>query len=269
MPTPVTGGRRHSRQQADQAIATLMRRLARARLLPPHARFDTDGFHRLRQRVRGAFQVPQTSVTPVMARLLFALGDVLLPRRLLVIGSYCGNTLVWLAGRRILQLPRTDQAAGEEVDGAPDAAYLVGCDVDADACETARANFTRIGAGDAVQILPRDGHRVLSESTEAWDLVLLDADDPVRRKAVYDTLLEVALPWLNPGSTVLAHDTALPLFADDLRSYRERIADRSRFAATADLAVDECGLSFSVVAGPPSVGLPEGGTGDRQDRLPA
>lgn len=237
---PGIAQRRLGRRQADAVVSLMVERLAENGMLPPESGFDAYAFHRLRARVRDCFQVPQTSVTPVMARLLFALGAAVRPRRLLVVGSYCGNTLVWLAGWAVQEALDT---------GVRPDAFAAGCDVDSESCGVARANFARIGAGAQVRILARDGHAVLAQATRPWDLVLLDADDPIRRKAVYHSLLDAAMPRLRAGGVVLAHDTALAVFADDLRPYLDRVADRSRFAATVDLPVDSCGLSISLVGG--------------------
>lgn len=219
---------------ADRAVDTLVRRLAGVGLLPADARFDADAFHALRDRVRASFSVPQTSVTPVMSRLLFAIGDASAARRILVVGSYHGNTLVWLAGRALL-------------DGVSGDSALVGADVDTGACAGAAENFRRLGGRAPVTIEPRDGAEVLAAGG-AWDLLLLDADCPRTRKAVYLPLLRAAQPRLRPGALVLAHDTALPVFAEQLRPYREAVADRTAFAGSVHLPVDACGLELSVTA---------------------
>ncbi|KIH99131.1 hypothetical protein LP52_09160 [Streptomonospora alba] len=227
-------GRRMSAAAADDAVEAITDRLSGAGLLPPGASFDRDAFHALRGRVRRSFHVPQTSITPIMARLLFAVGDAYAPHRLLVIGSYYGNTLVWLAGRALL-----DGRGGE----------YVGADIDAAACAGARRNFAALDGRVGVRIEERDGREVL-ETAADWDLLLLDADDPATRKAVYLPLLQAALPRTVPGALVLAHDTAMPLFAEQLLGYKEAVADRDVFRACAHLPVDECGLDVSVVGAP-------------------
>lgn len=243
--------RRLTSRQADQLITALVARLADGGLLPAGSAFDAAAFHRLRARVREHFEVPQTSVTPLMARALFAIGDAWRPRRLLVVGSYCGNTLVWLAGRSLL---------------ADDPGVLaVGSDLDPDACAVARRNFAALGAHAGVWITETDGHTLLADpalpapvdpactAEAAWDLVLLDADSATRRKAVYDSLLDAALPALRPGAVVLAHDTALPLFAADLAGYLARTRQPELFSSTAHLPLDACGLEISIAAPGPLV----------------
>ncbi|MDV6011964.1 class I SAM-dependent methyltransferase [Haloechinothrix sp. LS1_15] len=234
--------RRLGKRQADSAVSKLTSRLGAVGLLPPASRFDTAAFHELRAAVRGTFSVPESSITPIMARALFAIGDSCRPSRVLVIGSYCGNTLVWLAGRMILDHLRAPAAPAA---GAPP--RIVGCDTDEDACSIAEANFTRLGAAGLVEVVARDGHEVVGEE-DGWDLILLDADDPVHRKSVYATLLENALPRLAEQAVVLAHDTAEPVFAEELAPFLERIRDGSSFRATAQLSIDNSGLSISVAA---------------------
>lgn len=224
---------RMSTSTADEVITTLVQRLAAAGLLPAGSTFATEAFHELRSRVRARFQVPETSITPVMARLLFAIGDVTVARRILVTGSYCGNTLVWLAGRALL-------------DGAPPGWLAVGSDVDDEACGIARSNFDRLNGACPIRIDHRDAFDVLDTEGQ-WDLLLLDADCPSTRKGIYLPLLSAARPRLAPRAVVLAHDTALPVFADQLAGYLAAVADRRTFAGSAHLAVDDCGLELSVL----------------------
>ncbi|WP_017615443.1 O-methyltransferase [Nocardiopsis salina] len=219
--------------EADRAVTALVDRLAGAGLLPAGSEFDAGAFHTLRSRVWDAFHVPQTSISPVMARLMFAIGDCTRARRVLVVGSYYGNTLVWLAGRALLE-------------GGAD--RLVGADVDPDACAGAEQNFARLGGRAPVCIESCDGRDVLP--SDEWDLLLLDADCPHTRKAIYLPLLHAALPHMAPAATVLAHDTALPAFAEQLAGYKHAVGDRDVFAGSAHLAVDPCGLELSRVGRP-------------------
>jgi predicted O-methyltransferase YrrM len=208
-------------------------RLADAGVLPA-AGFPAEAFHELRERVHAAFDVPETSITPMMSRTLFALAASLRPRRVVGVGTYAGNALVWLAGPGLCRPPLCDEPE------------VLGCDIDAGATELARSNFRRLDAQAGVDLVCADGLDVLAASAEPIDLLYLDADRPEDRKGIYLPLLEAALPRLRPGSVVLAHDVLLPLFAEHVRGYLERVRDPDAFRVSVPLPVDDCGLELTI-----------------------
>lgn len=224
---------RLGRQQQDLAVERLCQRLAGAGLLP-RGGFPAEAFHELRARVHDAFEVPETSITPMMARTLFAVAAALRPRTVVGIGTYAGNALVWLAGPALCR-PAL-QPAGT----------VVGCDIDGPATALARANFARLDPGAGVELVEADGHDLLAASADPIDLLYLDADRPGDRKGIYRPLLEAALPRLRPGAVVLAHDACLPLFAEALQPYLALVRDPAHFRASLALAVDDCGVELSV-----------------------
>ena len=79
-----------------------------------------------------------------------------------------------------------------------------------------------------------------------FDAVLIDIDEPVRRKAGYLQLLRLWLPHLAPGALVLAHDVLHPRFAGELKDYLDFVSGPG-FAASTTLPVDECGVALSVL----------------------
>jgi predicted O-methyltransferase YrrM len=212
---------------ADKLAERALRRLVEGGLIPDAPLPGWGDYRRFRQRVRDTFQVPQTTVTPLMARLLYGIAYIARPARILVVGSYYGNTLVWLAGPGFG--PHAEYEGGQ----------ALGVDVDAEATGGARANLARLGMRAEVQVL--DGHHA---GACGYDLVLLDADDPVRRKAVYRTLLAALRPNLGPGALVLAHDICVPLFADDMAAYKAAARD---IGDSMSLEIDACGLEISRV----------------------
>jgi predicted O-methyltransferase YrrM len=195
---------------------------------------DWDRYLRFRERVRACFEVPGTTITPLMARVFYGIAALARPRRILGIGTYAGNALVWLAGPGF----------------GPDPSYrgtcAVGVDTDEDATLLARENFGRLGADSRVRLLCLDGHRVADEARGPWDLLLLDADDPVSRKGIYLSLLDALYPHVAADGLVLAHDINVPLFREDMSRYRMAVSDEHRFRLTVPLEIDECGLEVSV-----------------------
>jgi predicted O-methyltransferase YrrM len=197
----------------------------------PGERVDWQQFHNLRKLVRERFDVPQTSITPLMARVLFGLAWLTRPGSIVVAGSYFGNALVWLAGPSCL---------------GQGTARSLGIDPDSHASEGCRRNFASIGA-PRVDVLSQDARVVLADLAQPIDLLLLDAEEASSGKRLYRELLELAEGKLRPGALVLAHDVLVPKFQGDLAPYMELVRDRSRYRCTATLAIDKCGLEVTRV----------------------
>jgi predicted O-methyltransferase YrrM len=221
---------RLSGRVADELANRVLRRAVEAGLLPDRPLPDWERFRGFRTLVRDTFVVPDSSITPLMARVLYGVAHLARPQRILGVGTYCGNALVWLTGPGF----------------GPHAVYLgsraVGVDIDPAATRAARANFVRIGADARVTLRCLDGHEAGDDS---FDLLLLDADDPVRRKSVYLSLLAALYPWLEPGGLVLAHDICVPSFVSPLADYRRAVHETHRFCASLALEIDACGLEVS------------------------
>lgn len=217
---------------ADELATRALRAAADAAVLPDAPMPDWDRYKQFRRQVRETFQVPDTTITPLMARVLYGVAHLIRPRRLLVVGSYYGNTLVWLTGPGFGPL---SSYHGE---------YGLGVDVDEEAVAGCRANLARLGLPGRVDTRVLDGH-LAGAGEDPFDLVLLDADDPVARKEVYLSLLAALYPRIAPGGVVLAHDICVPVFADQMARYRRAVRDRRRFAASVSLEIDRCGLELS------------------------
>lgn len=217
---------------ADELATTILRGGIRQGLLPDGPLPDWGRYKIFRQRIRSTFIVPQTSVTPLMARILYGIAALTRPERVLCIGSYLGNALVWLAG------------PGFGPDPLYRGALALGVDIDRTALGLAAENFARAGMAGRVECrcmdgldVPRLGHR--------FGLILLDADDPDSRKGIYYPLLDAVYPVLPAGGLVLAHDIAVPRFREQLGRYRELVRDPARFAGSTSLEIDACGLEVS------------------------
>ena len=193
---------------ADELANRVLRRAVEAGLLPDRPLPDWGRFRAFRTLVRDAFVVPDSSITPLMARVLYGVAHLARPRRILGVGTYCGNALVWLSGPGF----------------GPHAVYrgqrAVGVDIDPAATRTAQANFARIGSDARVTLRCLDGHRA---GDGGFDLLLLDADDPVRRKAVDLSLLAALYPRLEPGGLLLAPSISLPILVPHLAPYRRAV----------------------------------------------
>lgn len=196
---------------------------------------DWDEFAELSRLVHGSFQVPATTFTPMMRRLLFAISACLQPRTIVGAGTYVGYTFAWLLRNR-----------ADARSGMP-AVEAIGIDVDADANRIARANCTLLNHGDGVRFVDGDACAVLRELREPVDLLYIDIDSADDRKMGYRDVLVAALPVLRPGSLVLAHDACLPFFADAFAVYDAFVHESADLAGPWTLPVDACGLSVTAV----------------------
>ncbi|MBX9772619.1 MAG: class I SAM-dependent methyltransferase, partial [Candidatus Obscuribacterales bacterium] len=152
-------------------------------------------FDRFMNSVSQDFRVDESAITTKMARFLFAIARARRPKNVLVIGSFQGNSLVWLAG------------------GAGKTSHCVGVDIDAAASERARDNFLSLSMNNVV-IEEMDGHLAGQLFENEIDMILLDADAPTSGKKIYTTLTNALLPKLAPGGLLLAHDMTWPHFQE-------------------------------------------------------
>lgn len=195
-----------------------------------------DDFVLLSELIHGSFVVPATSITPMMRRLLFAIGLAARPRTIVGVGTYVGYPFAWLIGRGVERAPLAH--VGD----------ATGIDVDAEATAIARRNCAVLGHGSRLRFLTSDGAEALRRESAPIDLLFVDLDDPVDGKLGYAEVVEAALPRLRSGSLVLAHDPCVPRFASDFEAYHRFIRESHRFAGAWVLPVDPCGLAVAVAA---------------------
>ncbi|WP_035799130.1 O-methyltransferase [Kitasatospora mediocidica] len=219
--------------QTDLLAQRMVEHCVRAGVLPTAPEGLWEGYHRLRPLLYDAFEIPDTHLTPLAARLLYAVATIHRPQRVAVLGCYAGNLLGWVT------------APGFGPTASYQGTHAVGLDVDADALVTAEGNLRRAGFGPAAVVVRADAYAAADFAhLGPWDLVLVDIDEPGARKAGYARLVERWAPNLAPGALVLAHDVRHPVFQWDLRDYAARLLDLGAEASTS-LPVDVCGIEIT------------------------
>lgn len=211
----------------DLGANEIMSMLAERGLLPVGKPFAARRFHRFRALVERTFIVEESSISTLLARVLWGIGRARRPAAVLVLGCASGNALVWLAG-----WPEGQRR-------------LVGLDPDGAALAAARENFRRAGIG-GVELVQADGHAIGEVAPGPYDVVFIDADDPREHKAIYRSLLTAVAPQLAPNALILAHDVVYPRFAADVAPYLAAVRDQSYFPATITLELDPYGLEVTV-----------------------
>lgn len=243
--------RRIKRKEDDDERASVKRalgELADLEFLPEGASYDEAKFDELREAVHSSFEIPWTAITPPMERFLYACASSRKPERMVCIGIFCGNTLIW------------NVAAG--TGSGPGAAYkagrIVGVEIVPDKVRLARRNLEALNLQNAITLRCEDGHDTLDrlkKEGELIDWLYLDADGPAgagpsRGKRIYVTLLEKAMPVLAPGALVLAHDTTIPDFENEdgvAHDYFHFVRDRSRFAGSVSVEIERWGIEVTRV----------------------
>jgi predicted O-methyltransferase YrrM len=206
--------------------------LARAGVARGWPGFDAEAYRSAQRRIEPTFEIPQTTISPVMRRFLFHIGFGARPNHIYAAGSYVGFAFAWLIAGR----------------AARSGAFTArGADIDPNATRTAVRNLAHLET-DGVALVSRDARDDLREQGAPIDLLFIDVDDPDERKAAYTEIVRIARPRLAPGALVLAHDPLVPLFAEDFSRYRGFLSADPGFGPTLTLPLDECGLDVTRVA---------------------
>lgn len=136
-----------------------------------------------------------TSIFPEEARIAFELSLAIRPKHVVVAGSYYNYFAVWL-------IP------GLASDGS-----MTCIDIDPQVCELARLNMKALGYEDRVQVVCGDAEIFLQNEQEPIDLFVVDAygssshpDARYHGKAIYGPLIKAALPHMQKGDYILAHN---------------------------------------------------------------
>ncbi|CAN0525286.1 unnamed protein product, partial [Scytosiphon promiscuus] len=96
-----------------------------------------------------------------------------------------------------------------------------------------------------IKLVNEDALKYLKNRNERIDFLYLDVDSPSSRKAIYKKLLEIALPNMNSGGLIVAHDPCVELFVDDFKSYHTYIEKSPQLTNPVILPIDSCGLSIT------------------------
>lgn len=164
----------------------------------PAADYGETQYDSLAARIRDEYDHGpfRTYIYPEEARLLFAIVDILRPQSVLFLGSYYGywaraplSVLASYGGRAVL------------------------VDPDPKAQEVARRNLASAGLLGAVELSVKTGQDHLRDTSDQYDLVVLDAETPrdhpdpqQRGKAIYGPLLQHALARMTTDAVLVCHN---------------------------------------------------------------
>ncbi|MGD6879671.1 O-methyltransferase [Bacillus infantis] len=216
----------------DAKIESLIFKLNESHILYPDSHFDKEKFINFKKEMPGNVTLPGTTITPIMERVLFSISSSENLKRIVVLGSYYGYALLWLAG-------------GIKNKGD---SFAYGFDINKESCVQARINMKNLKLHN-VQIIQKDAFNAIDVfEDESIDLLFIDVEKD-GSKLDYSPLLEKWYGKLKRGALVLAHDPLVEKFAEDFKQYHKIVSDRSRFEISLTLPIDECGLEISIKKG--------------------
>ncbi|MEW4370223.1 O-methyltransferase [Paenibacillus kandeliae] len=212
----------------DEKMQQLIERLKKFQILRQDVRFDPILFHSFKQRIAGKMDVPSTTISKVMERLLFSISSSESVGNSIVLGSYCGYAMLWLAAGKY---------------NSP-SSFIHGFDINADACQQAEHNMRVAGLQHAT-IINRNAYEAADlYENDSVDLLFLDVEN--NGKSDYAPLLQQWMPKLATGAIVLAHDPLVSKFKNDFEAYHELVQQKDLFLSTLTLPIDECGVEISI-----------------------
>lgn len=214
----------------DVVVSRIMDNLVDKEVLPKNS-YDPILFNELHELLKKNFNIPQTSITNIMARTLFGISSSHEPLIMVGAGTYTGNALAWLTGKQLLE--------------PNELVRVYGLDISKDATEIAKSNFSSIQAKN-ILLLQEDAIEWLKNTNLKIDLLYIDIDTVKDGKTKYLDLLIEAYPKINPGGLVIAHDVNEKKFIKDLEPFLEEIQDSKKFKHSINLNIDSFGISISI-----------------------
>jgi len=208
--------------------------LKRNNLISNNAKYSLQAYNSLQKEVKPNFKIPDTAFSPSMERLLYMLSSVKKPERTVGLGTFCGYTYLWVIG------------ASCSTGKIYNAEKAYGIDIDKDSTNTAKENFKKLTDVEHVEFIAEDAYVFSNNINEEFDYIYLDADAKDIGKGIYLPLLKNLYSKLKKGGWVLAHDTTLPAFKDQLDQYLDFVRDKNNFIESISFKIDLFGLELSI-----------------------
>jgi predicted O-methyltransferase YrrM len=196
---------------------------------------DWDSFIEVQNLIE-AFDVPWTTITPLMRRFFYALSAASQPTSIVGAGTYVGFAFAWLV-----------MGCARERRGSS-LVEAVGLDIDTGATAMARRNAAILNLGAKLRFEEADAVTWLMAHETPISLLYVDVDAPDTRKSSYVEVLDAARARLAPGALIVAHDACVPFFAVDFERFHDVVRRDSGLIGPQILPLDECGVSVCRVA---------------------
>jgi len=229
--------RKESIEKETKKVEYVLQQMNNLKFLPDTT-YDREKFLDFRELVHKEFYIIWTAINAPVEHLLYAISEILQPKRVLGLGIFTGNPVVWSLGPAIDKLYTVEKMAAVEIDKK----HAASCD----------SNFKKISPDIPVEVYAADAFTLLDEFEDGeLDMIYMDANgyDPTtgkNSKNINYSLLKAYYPKLKPGGFAIVHNAYQPSFTRDAKMYCDFTNDTNYFSQTATLAIDEMGLEFSI-----------------------
>ncbi len=233
--------RRESLKAETEKVTWVLNRMQELDLIP-NVEYNLQEFLAFRELVHKEFYIIWTAINAPVEHLLYALSTVLKPKKIIGLGIFTGNPVVWSLGPAITKTYPVERMSAVEINKK----HAASCD----------SNFKKVSPDIPVKVYAADAFTLLDEFEDGeLDLIYLDANgyDPTtgkNSKNINYSLLKAYYPKLKPGGYAIVHNAYQPSFAKNAKMYMDFTNDPQFFSKTATLAIDEMGLEFSIKIGP-------------------
>jgi predicted O-methyltransferase YrrM len=216
------------REQVGQCLEAL-----REAGIISHTYYDEARLLAMRQVVAENFELPWTSISQRIQRLLYALNAVHRPKVMLAMGVFYGFTYISNAGAAI----------------GPGACYeadeLIGVELLPEAAEGAENNVRPFDPKGVAKIVSGDAVEYARNYPSQIELLYLDVGGiTCGDKALNFDILLACWDRLPKGSLILCHDTAI--YVEKLQAYVDFVRDPANCSVSFNVMLDRVGLEISV-----------------------
>jgi predicted O-methyltransferase YrrM len=230
-------------EQEKAKVLECLKKLHESGMIPS-IQYDLEKFLEYRKKVHDNFFIYWTAINPPMEHLLFALSNILKPKRILGLGIFTGNPVAWSLGPALCGIYKAE--------------YMVAVEINKDHAKKCQENFDKVSAPATVTVLGEDGFEVLKGiKEESIDLMYMDGNgrDPLstswfkknkNTKRINYAFLKLGYTKIKSGGFSMCHNAYESSFKRDAGDYLKFTDDTNFFKMTSTIGIDEMGLEFSV-----------------------
>ncbi|HCW7771887.1 TPA: class I SAM-dependent methyltransferase [Staphylococcus aureus] len=173
---------------------------------------DMFNFYQYEKKLEHHYFIPDTSITKVMSRILYLLGQNFTNKFILGAGIYAGNAISWLS-----------------------------YDVLEEAITLARKNLSIFNQENFEVKVENIFFTIEALAKESIDIFYLDIDSKEKGKSEYKDIVERIYPKIKEKGLILAHDINEKKFEEDMSGFEKFIINSSLYKGI-NIDIDNCGL---------------------------
>ncbi|HCW9424341.1 TPA: class I SAM-dependent methyltransferase [Staphylococcus aureus] len=186
---------------------------------------DMFNFYQYEKKLEHHYFISDTSITKVMSRILYLLGQNFTNKFILGAGIYAGNAISWLSYDVL-----------ENKNG-----FMLGVDISEEAITLARKNLSIFNQENFEVKVENIFFTIEALAKESIDIFYLDIDSKEKGKSEYKDIVERIYPKIKEKGLILAHDINEKKFEEDMSGFEKFIINSSLYKGI-NIDIDNCGL---------------------------